>query len=208
MPVPVGPPRLPVLFSATALALLAPLEPSAAEASDEIKQAIHAGLPRYDPSAQAKAQAEQAARSRPKNVPAPLPEDKPATPVAPAPASTREKILELPKLTIRPDLDLPKRLPRVEPPAPPLHDLQAEPFESATGRDARLVRKHLTKLQQLFLGKSAVAEARQAEFREQKAAQMNALAAAIEMQAALGLDPKEVKKLRDEYMKLYYSGPK
>ncbi len=208
MPAPAGLPHLPVLFSATALALLSPLELIAAEASDEIKQAIHASFPRYDSSAHAKAQTEQAARSVRKNVPAPLPETKPGTPATPAPASTKEKILELPKITIRPDIDPPKRLPRIDPPARPINNVPAELFESAAGRDARLVKNHLTKLQQKSLGKWAVPEARQAEFRQQKAAQMDELAAMIEMQAVLGLDPKEIKKLRAEYLKLYYSGPK
>ena len=34
------------------------------------------------------------------------------------------------------------------------------------------------------------------------------LAAGIELQEAAGRDPEEIKKLRAEYVKLYYSGPK
>lgn len=210
MPVPAGSPHLPALVSASALALLSPLELTADETRDEINRAIHAGLPRYDPAAYEKARADKATRSAPKHAPAPLPEAKPAPPAASAPLSSGEKILELPKMTIRSDeRDLPiKRLPRVDPLHQPVQDLKGEPWESPTGRDARLVKKHLTKLQQILLGKTAVGAARQAEYQEQKARQMNELAAAIEMQAALGMDPKEVKKLRDEYLKLYYSGPK
>ncbi len=40
-----------------------------------------------------------------------------------------------------------------------------------------------------------------------KAKTMNAVADAIEWAQALGHDPAEVKKVRDEYEKLYYSGP-
>lgn len=40
-----------------------------------------------------------------------------------------------------------------------------------------------------------------------KAKTMNEVADAIEWAEALGRDPAEVKKLRDEYEKLYYSGP-
>jgi hypothetical protein len=210
MPVPAGPPHFPALVSATALALLSHLELAAAGARDEVKQAIAHGLPNYDPAAYAQAQAERAARSVPKNSPAPLPEPKPAPSAAPAPATASgEKILELPKITVLGKADLPKRLPRVDPPYLPVQDLKAEPWESASGRDARLVQNHLTKLQQIFLGKkAAVAAAKQAEHLELRAAQMNSVAAMIEMQAALGLDPKELKQLRDEYEKLYYSGPK
>ena len=205
MQAPAGPTYLPVLFSASALALLTLPDLAAEETHDEIKQAIHAGLPRYDPAAYGKAQAEKAARSVPKNAPAPLPE----APAASAPFPAGEKILQLPTLIVRGDKDPPKLLPRLDPPPKPLKDLQPELFESATGRDARLVQKHLTKLEQILLGKSAVAEARAAEFREQHARQMNELASGIEQQATLGiLDPEALKKIRDEYEKLYYSGPK
>jgi len=87
-------------------------------------------------------------------------------------------------------------------------------MESPAGRDGRLVKKHLSKLEQALnrfpriFGVSAVALARDAESREQKAAHMNALADGIELQEAAGRDPEEIKKLRAEYTKLYYSGPK
>jgi hypothetical protein len=211
MPVPAGSPHFPVFFRVTALALFAPLELTAADNRDERRAAIHTGLPRYDPAAYARVQAEKAARTVPKNTPAPLPEAKPEAAVPAATGASGEEILELPKMTVRSDgRELPiKRLPRVNPPHQPVKDLKGEPFESATGRNARLVQKHLTKLEQLFLGKkAAVGAAKLSEYLEQKAAQMNSLAAMIEMQAALGLDPKEIKKLRAEYEKLYYSGPK
>lgn len=210
MPAPAGPPHLPVIVTATALALLSPLELTAAETRDEIKQAIHFGLPRYDPAVYEKAQAEKAARSVTKHAPAPLPEAKPAAPTAPlTAASSGEKILELPTMTVRGEADLPMRLPRVVPPARPVKNLKGEPLESAAGRDARLIKKHLPKLTQALNSKKAqIALARQAEFREQRAAQLNELAAGIELQAAFGLSPEEIKKLRAEYLKLYYSGPK
>jgi len=205
MQAPAGPSYLPVLFSASVLALFSLPDLAAEETHDEIKQAIHAGLPRYDPTAHEKAQAEKAARSVPKNTPAPLPE----APAASASVPVADKVLQLPTLIVRGDKDPPKLLPRRDPPPKPLKDLQPEPFESASGRDARLVQKHLTKLEQILLGKAAVAEARAAEFREQHARQMNELASGIEQQATLGLlDPEALKKIRDEYEKLFYSGPK
>jgi len=212
MPVPAGPPHLPVLLSATALALLSPVEAAATVTRDEVKQAIHTGLPRYDPAAYEKAQAEKAARAAPKHAPAPLPETKPAALAAPAAVSSGEKILELPAITIRPDTDLPFYLPRLTTPTP-VDNEPGEPWESPGARDARLVKNHLSKLDQLlnrfaWFGSSLAARARQAEATKEKARQMNRLAFAIEMQAALGLDPEEVKKLRAEFEKLYYSGPK
>lgn len=211
---PAGPPRLPGLLSATtALALLVPLPAVAAETGTEAKRALHSSLPRYDPAAYEKAQAEKAARVAPKNTPAPLPESKPVAPVAPASAAPREHVLELPKVTVRATTETIKRLPRIDT-IKPVEVEQVDPMESETGRDARLVRKHLSKLEQVlnrfprFFGVSAIAQAREAESIEQNIAQMNELAAGIELQAAFGRDPEEIKKLRAEYIKLYYSGPK
>ena len=45
----------------------------------------------------------------------------------------------------------------------PVKDLKGEPWESASGRDARLVQKHLTKLQQILLGTKAAVTGRTAK---------------------------------------------
>jgi len=220
MPAPAGP-SFPVFFSATALVLLAPLELPAADTRDEVKQAIRTGFPRYDPAVYEKAQAERAARSAPRNTPAPLPETKPAAsaaPVAPAAPSPDGKILELPTLTIRADRDPPKSLPRTSAPKP-LKNVPPETMkldsgevimmESASGRDARRIKNHLSPLtQSLNSKKNQAALARQAEFEMQRSAQMNEIAALIELQIALGGDPADIKQIRAEYLKLYYSGPK
>lgn len=209
---PAGPHRLPVLLSATtALVLVHPLPAFAAEAATEARQAIQSGLPRYDPSAYEKAQAEKETRAAPRNAPAPIPETKPVAPVSATVAPASENILALPKVTVRSTERPIKRLPRIDPPGAPLKDLPGEPLESASGRDARMVKRHLNKLQQVLIplfGGSAVAEAREAEARLQKAVQMNDLASSLELQEAAGRDPEEIKKLRAEYTKLYYSGPK
>ena len=118
--------------------------------------------------------------------------------------------LELPKITVRAKSDPPKRLPRIET-TKPVEVEKVDRMESPTGRDARLVQKHLSKFQQRlikFLGGSPVGVARETESLQQNAAKMNELAAGIELQEALGRDPEEIKKLRAEYTKLYYSGPK
>lgn len=207
---PAGLPRLPVLLLATTTLALPVL---AAETVTGAKQAIQSGLPRYDPSAYEKARTERETRTAPKNAPAPIPEAKVVAP-APAASPAGDNILVLPKVTVRSTERPIKRLPRIDPPAAPLKDLPAEPFESAAGRDARLIKKHLSKLEQALnrfpriFGASTVALARDAEARLQKAAQMNDLASALELQEAAGRDPEEIKKLRAEYVKLYYSGPK
>jgi len=218
MPAPAGPPRLPLLVSATALALLSPLELAAAVTRDEVKQAIQTSLPRYDPSAYEKAQAAKAARSVPKHRPAPIPEPTPDAPATSATESSGEKILELPTLTIRADRDPPKSLPRTSAPKP-LKNVPPETMkldsgevinmESASGRDARLIKNHLSPLTQSLNSKKTQASlARQAEFEMQRSAQLNEIAALIEMQIALGGDPADIKQIRAEYLKLYYSGPK
>lgn len=211
---PAGTSRVPVILSATAvLALLAPLQVFAAEAATEARRAIQSGLPRYDPSAYEKAQAEKETRSVPHHAPAPIPKEKIATSAAIAATPASENILVLPKVTVHGLTDPPKRLPRIDT-VKPVEVEKTDPMESVAGRDARLVKKHLSKLEQalnrfpLIFGVSTVAMARDAESREQKAAQMNALADGIELQEAAGRDPEEIKKLRAEYIKLYYSGPK
>jgi hypothetical protein len=218
---PAGPPLLPALLSATALALLCPGEVKATETSAPVKQAIQSGLPHYDPSANERARAaEKAARDVPSNRPAIVPGDsgntsqadrsqqQTAGPGADVPSLASDNTLELPKITVHPIYDAPKHLPRIEPP-PPGRDLKGEPLESGSARDDRLIRKHLPLLTQLLNSHAVqVALARAAEAAEQQAVQMDELAGAIELQQALGRDPAEIKKLRAEYLKLYYSGPK
>lgn len=202
---------------ATALTLFVTAEMSADETGDRLRQAIQRDLPRYDPSIRAKDLAEKAARAEAvaKNAPADPPAEKPAAAVATEHAPASDHVVELPKVTVHPAYTPPKHLPRFDtPPAPPGGDLKAEPFETPAGRDARLVKKHVSKLSQAlnrfsgFFGVSPVAMAREAEEREQKANLMNGLADGIEMQELLGRDPEDIKKLRAEYQKLYYSGPK
>lgn len=202
---------------AAAVSFLVPADAAADETSDRLRQAVQRDLPRYDPAIRERDLAEKAARKEAaaKNAPAPLPAETPAAAPARPATGSGDSPLELPKVTVRPTYEHPKILPRFEsPPAPPGGDLKGEPFESAAGRDARLIKKHVSKLSQAinrfssFFGISPLAMAREAEAREQKANQMNSLAEGIEMQELLGRDPEEVKKLRAEYEKLYYSGPK
>jgi hypothetical protein len=201
---------------AAAASLLAPCPALAEENPGDARQAIRHGLPHYDPAVYEKAAAEKAARAEAKrNRPAALPDDGPGSkPSGFTGTPSDQATLELPKVTVHPTFTPPKRLPRIEtPPPPPGGDLKAEPFESAAGRQARLMKKHLSPLQRAlsrvpFLGAGIAGSAYEAEARELKANQMSGLADGIEMQELLGRDPAEIKKLRTEYEKLYYSGPK
>jgi hypothetical protein len=213
-----SPASAPTFFAlATIVSLSITAELRADETRDRLRQAVQRDLPRYDSSIREKALVEQAARAaaRAKNAPADLPPEKPVQATTTERVAASDHAVELPTVTVHPTYTPPKHLPRLEaPPAPPGGDLKAEPFETPAGRDARLVKKHVSKLSQAlnrfsrFFGVSPVAMAREAEAREQKAHLMNALAEGIEMQELLGRDPAEIRQLRAEYKKLYYSGPK
>jgi hypothetical protein len=209
---PAGFSRIPALLTAAAGLVLWTAPAAGAASRDERLHVIKAGRRSYDPlppkplpaapvltaeqrQAEAWRRAERLADEAPVRKPPPAPDD----------------VYDLPKITVRPPTKPIKRLPRTEPPAPPRKDLPAEPWETATGRDARLVQRHLSKIEQKLiplLGGSAIGTAREIEARQQKAAEMDALASSLEIQEAAGRDPEEIKKLRAEYLRLHYSGPR
>lgn len=205
-----------MFFSLTAAAsLLLPPAAGAEETRDRLRQAVQQDLPRYDPAIRERDLAEKAARPAvaPRNAPAAIPDEKTTAKPTTGRAPPQEGALELPTVTVHPTYVPPKHLPRLDAPKPPGGDLKAEPFESAAGREARLVKKHLSPLQRALMrvpliGAGILGSAYDAEARELKAAQMDTLADGIELQELLGRDPAEIKKLRAEYQKLYYSGPK
>ncbi len=220
MPAPARAPRFPALFATAALlAALPPRALVADELRDERVQALQSSLPRYDPSIRTKALAAKAAPAGPKNAPAAPPANPPepaqattGQPAAPAQPATVGKpsadALELPKITVHPDPDVPKPRPRLTF-ATPEHTKPAEPFESASGREARLVKNHLTALDQaLNSTKSNVARAKEAEHVQTHATQLNALADAVDTATLGEQDPALTQKIRAEFEKLYYTGPK
>lgn len=196
-----------------ALALSLPGDSPAAATRQERTQVIKSGLPAYDPAirAQALADAEKKKADRIADAWRRAEQASPANPPGPKPEGPAPNILELPKVMVRSKVAPVKRLPRTTPYPPPIKDLKPEPFETAAGRDARLVKKHLTKVERTlisFFGGSPVGVAREAESLAQKAAAMDELAGSLELQEAAGRDPEDIKKLRGEYLRLYYSGPK
>lgn len=208
-----------LMLATAALALLAAAT-EADESHADMRQAIKAGLARYDPTIREKALAEQAQRDA-TPAPAPLPPPAPpaaitsgpagTTPPSGGPAVANEKPIELPKMEVRATYPRFKPVPRLRE-EKPIKDIPAEPFESRAGRDARLIRKHSSRLEQIIdriplIGGGLLGKVREIEAREQKTKQMNEVADAISWNEALGHDPAEAKKIRDEYEKLYYSGP-
>lgn len=220
MAVPTGAPAVPSLLAAASLVFAAAMA-GADESHAELHRAIKAGLPHYDPAVREKALAELAQRaSAPRPAPAapaamPAPANNPGTaattPPVGGPAVANEKPLELPKIEVHATYPRLNPVPRISV-EKPVKDIPGELFESRAGRNARLIRKHSSKLEQILdriplIGGGLLGKVQEAEAREQKARTMNEVADAIEWDEALGHDPVEVKKIRDEYEKLYYSGP-
>jgi len=175
-------------------------------------EAVTSGLPRYDPSIHEKAEAAKAAAA-PKNIPGPVPESEPAKPAAGTNETPAEDAIPLPKVTVR-GLTPPKPLPRADV-QKPVKELPGEEWESESARQARLVKKHLSVFDRTILnrftlplfGISKEARAHEAEAVEAKGRQLNELAAAAEIGTVAGQDPEMVKKIREEFLRIYYSGP-
>ncbi len=191
------------------LACVLPVAAFPADATPTIRAARPSELlPRYDPSIREKYLADQAASTAPPQPAAPTPAS------TPKPASTPELTdgrIVLDPIVVYADRDVLKPLPRVGSFAP-LRDLPGEPFESGSARDARLVRKHygafgvaLSRLP--FFGSAMIAGARDAEAVLKRAQDLNSIADSVDLATLAGQDPEITRKSRDEYLKLYYSGP-
>ena len=165
MPTAPGASRLTALPATTAFAaLLLAGTATPTDASDAVRQAVQAGIPRYDPAIREAHLAAQAAE-----VTRPVP--KPAAPAPVAPPAPDSDTLVLDPITVwaKPDAKLPTPLPRLTF-FSPVRDLPGEPFESPKAREARLVRKHLgpvgqalNKLRLPFIGPIFSANVHQAE---------------------------------------------
>lgn len=179
-----------------------------AETASGARQAVRANVPRYDPAIREAHLAAQAAAEAPRPVP------KPPAPVAPPAPDSGTLILDPITVWAKPDAKLPTPLPRLTF-FRPVRDLPGEPFESPSAREARLVRKHLGPVGQAlnrirlpFIGPIFSANVHQAEAELQRAQQLNGIADAIDTGILIGQDPELIKKLRKEYLRLYYAGPK
>lgn len=189
------------------MACVLPIAVFPAEITRTFREAAPALLPRHDPAIREKYLADQAA-----NAAAPKPAAPPSRPAA-APVSSDDRLV-LDTFIVHPDsasLKPPPPLPRTGAFAP-LHDIQGEPFESGSARNARLVKKHMGAFGQAlsrvpFFGKAIIGAAIEDEAALQHAQQLNRIADGIELAVLAGQDPEITRKARDAYLKLYYAGP-
>lgn len=213
MPAPAGTPPLFSLVPVAAMLALLASDACAAASREERLQVIKSGRRSYDraPPKPPPAPPVQTAEQRRAEAWRKADEAEAAAEARKIRRAANDETYDLPTVVVRPDAKPIKRLPRKETYGPPRKDLKAEPWETDAGRDARLVQRHLSKAEQKLiplLGGSAVGTAREMEARAQKAAEMDELADALELQEAAGRDPEEIKKLRAEYKRLHYSGPR
>lgn len=182
-----------------------------AETVSDARGAVRASLPHYDPAIREAHLAAQAAAAE-----TPRPAPQPAAPAAVAPPAPDRETLVLDPITVwaKPDAKLPTPLPRTQV-FTPVRDLPGEPFESPKAREARLAKKHLgpvgqvlNKIRLPFIGPIFSANVQQAEAELKRAQELNGIADAIDTGTLIGQDPELIKKLRAEYLRLYYSGPK
>jgi hypothetical protein len=134
------------------------------------------------------------------------------------PAPPAKDVITLPRMVVHgaPDLAKPatsSTLPRMHV-RPAGKDTPADPFETPAARDARLVKKHLSAFDRLFLnrfnlfGVSKEQRARQAEDVEQTARQLDDIADLLELNQRDGRNSAEDRKLREAYLDAFVARPK
>lgn len=131
----------------------------------------------------------------------------------------QDPVVVLPQVTVtgksKPGAEADSPLPRLNERAP-VKDLPAVPFETASARRERLIRKHLTAFDRLFLnrftmpifGVSQASRAEQLEREEVTARAFNEVAENIEWTFWTGKTPEEKKKLKEMYYDILVSRPK
>jgi hypothetical protein len=143
----------------------------------------------------------------------PTAKDRPAT----APNEGTKETVVLPQVTVtgKSGPGRERALPRLGV-TRPVKDLPALPFETAAARDERLVKKHLTPLDYLFLNRFTLpfigvpkeARARQMELVSATAATLNEIAESIDSNLWTGRTPEETKQLKEMYYDVYVARPK
>lgn len=182
-------------------------------ASEKLSEAVRATLPRYDPTLRQAAEAKRAAEA---SAPAESPVLKtPEERAAPSRAVTlvvEPNVVQLAPFVVRqkrPKEAL-QKLPRIEVAAPVNASVDtSDPMLSPEER-LRRVRKKWGSPVDFFLlnwlfGSGADVGA---EARERYAGQLGKLADEIELAAAAGATPEEIKQLREYYLQLYLARPK
>jgi hypothetical protein len=145
-----------------------------------------------------------------------------ATGVDPRPATTTEQKqngtpVELDPMTITSTRLLERKTVVTLIPVPRLQkDVNVDPFLTGAARDEALMKKHLSPLDYAvlnrfylpLLGQSREARARQAEEALHWTLQLNEFADQMSVMKAAGTSEEELKKLKEEYYKLYMMRPK
>jgi hypothetical protein len=196
-------------------------EPDLFSAGNAVRDAIAAGLPKYDPAARASPPpAKPAENATPKTDASPAYGVKAGSTEAPKAAENAGPILALPRMEVHakegeakpePALQLPRIV--VRPPAG--KDLPAEKFETPAARDERLVKKHLNVFDRVFLNRFTLPlfgiakekRARDAEAVEQTAKQLDQVADILELTQQEQGNSAEAKKLQELYREVFMARP-
>ena len=182
----------------------------------EVRTALRASLPGYDPSVHQKSPADQ-----PKT--APKPEESPAALAGPQPApaptgGVGQEPVRLAPFTVyanrlKPATPSPVPRPAIEPPE---NDIAIDPFLAPKGRDALLTKKYLTGLDRCLLnrwsiplvGQTKEARARKADKAHQAAVAQGELADAVDALGKVDPESKEYQELKEIYRQIEYSRPR
>ena len=182
---------------------------TAGKAGTDVREELRRTLPKYDPNPSPPVAAE--APLKPKVGPRltsipPLREEPPAEPPPPLPVDA--DVIVLPAVRVEGKASR-APLPRASV-APAEKSVTIDRFATPEERTAKLVEKHLSAFDRLFLnrftpfGYSKEARAADAEALEQNAWQLNEVADRLELWRASGTDPAEYERLKKLYLEAYH----
>lgn len=189
--------------------------PDSSVASEEMRAVLREALPKYDPNAKAAAQPGSAKATRDsKSRGKPGLSDKTASAGSP----TNQAPVVLPRMIVRPTDSLPAppmAVPQLRV-TRPAKDLPAGEFETDAARSERLVKKHLTDFDRLFLnrftlplfGTTKEQRADGAEAVEHAAQGLNEAAELLAERPAGAPETPEERKLREALRDAYVTRPK
>lgn len=194
-------------------------EAAETRASTEVREGIKIGLPKYD---QAIRETHLATLKKSADVEAEGPQvygvKQGSTESSPK-SESANTIVALPRIVVRPTNNTAQaepaiQLPRLVVVQPAGKDVKPEAFETPAARDERLVKKHLSSFDRLFLnrfrifGVSNVQRAREAEAIERSARQLNEVVDLVELSRFGKPETKEDRELNEVYLDTFVSRPK
>lgn len=202
----------------TALLVLCVLFPAtdASSQDTDVRTAIRATLPGYDPKIRQRSSADQQKTEAKVEESRTVPDV--GRPAAAPPAGVGQEPVELAPFTVYANRLKPVTPSAVPRPAiePPENNIEIDPFLSPKGRDALLTRKYLTVLDRCvlnrwsipFVGQSKEIRARKAEKTHQAAVAQGKLADAVDALGQVAPESKEYKELKEIYQQIEYSRPR